>query len=64
MANKFDDEELNEEELKELTGIADNMCENGVWRNSKEEKKDMSKRDSSRHMFRLGFFMHFHTSNW
>lgn len=34
------------------------MFENGVWQNSKEEVKDMSRRESSRHMFRLGFFMY------
>src|SRR3989344_6217263 len=43
-----------EERLNELTKIADHIFDNGVWSNSKEQMKDMSKRDSSRHMFRLG----------
>ena len=34
------------------------MFDNGVWQNSKESMKDMSKKDSSRYMFRLGVFMH------
>ena len=54
----LDDEEPDEERLKELTEIADNMFDNGVWQNSKESMKDMSKKDSSRYMFRLGVFMH------
>ena len=59
----LDDEEPDEERLKELTEIADNMFDNGVWQNSKEQMKDMSKRDSSRHMFGLGVFMHAHYMN-
>jgi len=47
-----------EERLNELTKIADHIFDNGVWSNSKEQMKDMSKRDSSRHMFRLGVFIH------
>mgnify|MGYP001592733254 CR=1 FL=1 len=54
----FDDENFEEEKLKEITEFADQMFENGAWQNSKEQMKDMSKRDSSRHMFRLGVFMH------
>jgi hypothetical protein len=54
----FDDEDSEEEKLNELTELADHMFDNGVWQNSKEQMKEMSKRDSSRHMFRLGFFMH------
>lgn len=50
----FDDEQ----ELKEITKIADTVFESGVWHNSKEKVKDMSRRESSKHMFRLGFFMH------
>jgi len=53
-----DDDEEDEEELDELTNLADMMFESGVWQNSKEEMKEMSKRDSSRHMFRMGVFMH------
>ena len=33
------------------------MFDNGVWTNSKEQVKDMSRKDSSKHMFRLGFYM-------
>jgi len=55
---------MDEEELKELTEIADNMFSNGVWSNSKEQMKYMSKRESSSHMFRLGFFMHHQYSKW
>src|SRR3989344_1473731 len=47
-----------EEELKKLTELADHMFDNGVWQNSKKEMKEMSKRESSRHMFRFGFFIH------
>ncbi len=54
-----DKDELDEEkELEELNKISDHIFDNGVWQNSKEQMKDMSKRDSSRHIFRLGFFMH------
>jgi len=55
----FDDKE--EDEM--LNELADNIFDNGVWQNSKEQMKDMSKRDSSRHMFRLGFFIHFQYMN-
>ena len=62
--DEFDDEDFeDEEELKKLTEIADYMFDNGVWQNSKEQMKDMSKRDSSRHMFGLGVFMHAHYMN-
>lgn len=54
----YDDEDFEDEGLNELTELADHMFDNGVWQNSKGQMKDMSKRDSSKHMFRLGFFMH------
>lgn len=57
----FDDED--EKELNELTNLADSMFDKGVWQNSKEQMKDMSKKDSSKHMFRLGFFMHYKYMN-
>ena len=47
-----------EQQLKELSELADAMFKNGVWQNSKEEVKNMSRKESSRHMFRLGFFTH------
>ncbi len=57
--NNLDDKECNE-----ITKIADEMFENGVWQNSKEQMKEMSRRDSSRHMFRLGFFMYYKYINY
>ena len=50
--------EEDERKLQELTELADNMFNEGVWQNSKEQMKEMSKRESSLHMFRMGFFMH------
>ena len=56
--NYFEENEDDEQELKEITKISDTIFENGVWQNSKEEVKEMSRRDSSKHMFRLGFFLY------
>ncbi|MBI2629852.1 hypothetical protein HYW76_02010 [Candidatus Pacearchaeota archaeon] len=65
--DKYDDEnfdeEYEEEMMKKITELADSMFDNGVWQNSKEEMKDMSKRESSKHMFRLGFFIHHKYTN-
>jgi hypothetical protein len=41
--------------VRELTEIADQMFNNQIWQLSKEKMKDMSKRESSRYMFILGF---------
>jgi hypothetical protein len=57
----FDEED--KKEMQKLTEAADYIFENGVWANSKEQMKDMSKRESSLHMFRLGFFMHYQYTN-
>jgi len=56
MEEDFDSSE-EEERTNQLTKVAEHMFENGVWSNSKEQMKDMSKRDSSKHMFILGFLM-------
>ena len=55
--NEEDYSEDEEENLEEATNVADHMFDNGVWANSKEQVKDMSRKDSSKHMFRLGFYM-------
>ncbi len=57
-AEDNEEDEAEDEMYKEVSEIADYIFENGVWQNSKEELKEMSRRDSSKHMFRLGFFMH------
>ena len=53
----YNEDDFDEENIYEFNEIADHMFKNGVWQNSKGEMKEMSKRDSSRHMFKLGFFM-------
>lgn len=53
-----EEDEEDERILKEVSEIADEMFEEGVWQSSKEELKEMSRKDSSKHMFRLGFFMY------
>ncbi|MEK6927969.1 MAG: hypothetical protein AABX11_06060 [Nanoarchaeota archaeon] len=60
----FDEEEEDDQILKEVEDIADEMFEDSVWANSKEDVKAMSRRDSSQHMFRLGFYMHAKYSNY
>ena len=46
------------EGFNEVMEVANHIFENGAWQNSKDKVKEMSRRDSSKHMFRLGFFMH------
>ena len=46
---------MDEMNVRELTEIADQIFNNGVWQDSKEKMKDMSKREYSRHMFIIGF---------
>ena|SRR3989344_2330625 len=51
-------DETEEERLDYLDKIAEYMFNNGVWQDSKEQMKEMSKRDYSKQMFKLGFFLH------
>lgn len=54
---------MDEEILNELTEIADKMFDSQIWQNSKERMKNMTKRESSRQMFMLGFFMQYEYMN-
>ena len=58
--NDEPDDEGDEDEqmLSEATELADYMFDSSVWTTSKERLRDMSRREVSKHMFRLGFFMH------
>lgn len=53
-----EDDEDAEEEDEELIKAAELLFEKGVWHQTKEDLKEMSKREAARHMFSLGFMMH------
>lgn len=55
----FDEDEKEDEGiLKEVSEIADTMFDNEIWANAKEEVKELSRKETSKHMFKLGFFIH------